>query len=240
MNYEKREALWGYGRSLRGACAVLLCVVGIAVGGLTSRVLAAGASQGAPVQGFDSSVTISPRHSSDDATIEGLVAAAAAGDQARLGRVVAELKARPRPPRGDRRLARSLNDRGLALWQRQRFAEAAVFFRQAHEADSSDVEIRENLGYALLKSGKVAEAKSAILSALEIGPERASAWGSLGLIQAKQGRHREAVASVLTAYRFAPNPKRALDVYVRLAATDEDPRVRAMLGDVVARLTAVQ
>jgi hypothetical protein len=40
----------------------------------------------------------------------------------------------------------------------------------------------------------------------------------------------------LTAYRFAPNPKRALDLYSRLAASDEDPKVRAVLADAVSRL----
>jgi len=72
-----------------------------------------------------------------------LVAAAIAGDEARVQRVSAELKEQPKPPRGDRRVARDLNERGLALWQRQRFDEAAVLFRQAQGADASDAEIAE-------------------------------------------------------------------------------------------------
>ena len=174
------------------------------------------------------------------ASVDTLVAAAIAGDQARLQRAADELKSRPRPARGDRRSARQYNEQGLALWQRQRVAEAAPFFRQAHAADPGDAEIAENLGYALLKSGAVAQAEAAIRDALALGPERASAWGSLGLIYAKQGKHREGVALVLAAYRFARNPKRAFDVYSRLSATDEDPKVRAMLAEVVTRLSGPQ
>lgn len=242
MNYNQYGIRRGSDSTLRALSAVLLCVAGVLGSGLASIVLAADAPTAAPVWSLDAgTASATPRQkSADSATVESLVDAATAGDQARLVRVAAELKTRPKPPRGDRRLARSLNDRGLALWQRQRFAEAAVLFRQAHDADPSDVEIRENLGYALLKSGKVVEAKSAVLSALELAPERASAWGSLGLIQAKQGLHSEAVAYVITAYGYARDRKRALDVYRRLAATDPDPKVRAVLGDVVARLTTVQ
>ena len=175
-------------------------------------------------------------YSRDAAEVKALVAAATAGDQAQVERIAAQLKIQPKPVRGNRRLARELNERGLVLWQRQRFADAATLFRQAHDADASDAEIAENLGYALLKSGNVAEAEPAILDALALGPERASAWGSLGSIYAKQGKHRQAVACVITAYRFAPNPKRALDLYSRLATSDDDPKVRAVLADAVSRL----
>ena len=170
-------------------------------------------------------------------SVEQLVAAAIAGDQARLHQVAVDLRARPRPPRGDRRVARDLNERGLAQWRRQRFEEAAVYFRQAHDADPSDAEIVENLGYSLLRAGHTAEAEPAILTALSLAPERASAWGSLGLLRAKSGKHAEGVACVLTAFRFARDQKRTLDVYSRLASTHDDPKVRAMLSDVVSRIS---
>jgi Flp pilus assembly protein TadD len=172
----------------------------------------------------------------DAVNVKGLVDAAVAGDHGRVETIATQLRMQPKPARGNRKIARELNDRGLALWQRQRFAEAATYFSQAHDADASDAEIAENLGYALLKSGNVAEAEPAILNALALGPERASAWGSLGAIYAKQGKHHDAVACVLTAYRFAPNPKRAFDLYSRLAVTDDDPKVRAVLADAVTRL----
>ena len=165
-----------------------------------------------------------------------LVAAAIAGDRVRLEQVSAQLKTQPRPARGDRRKARDLNEHGLALWQRQRYYEAAGFFRQARSADPGDAEIAENLGYALLKAGRIDEAHAAVMDALALAPERASAWGSLGIIYAKQGRHREGVSCVLTAYRYTRDRKRTLDVYTRLGASDEDPRVRALLNEVVAKI----
>ncbi|HUP94927.1 MAG TPA: tetratricopeptide repeat protein [Burkholderiales bacterium] len=189
--------------------------------------------------GTGASGAASPRGKTVDPLnrVRTLVAAVIVGDEVRVQHIAAELREQPRPPRGDRRVARDLNERGLALWQRQRFDEAAVLFRQAHAADASDAEIAENLGYSLLKSGQVASAETALLAALALAPERASAWGSLGLVYAKQDKHREGVAAVLTAYRYTRDPKRTLDVYSRLATTDDDPKVRAVLADVVSRLS---
>jgi Flp pilus assembly protein TadD len=126
---------------------------------------------------------------------------------------------------------------GLALFQNAHYAEAAAVFAQANVTDRSDPEIRENLGYSLMYAGELAAAERALLSALEIGPQRATAWGSLGHIYAKRGMHREAVALLLTAYRFAPDRKKTLEVYARQAETEDDPNVRAMLAESVSRLS---
>ena len=220
--------MWSAHSALAGMMIVAVLVLG-------SSMLSKAASQAMPDLRALHRAVQQTKH--ETATVHSLVSAAIAGDQVRLGKVVAQLRALPKPPRGDRSRARQLNERGLALWQRQRFAEAAAVFKQAYQADGSDAEIAENLGYALLRSGDVAAAEPAILAALELGPERASAWGSLGTVYAKHGKHQEAVACVLTGYSFAPDRKRALDVYSRLASNDPDPRVRAMFSEVVRRIS---
>ena len=169
-------------------------------------------------------------------SVQAMIAAAIAGDHPRVQQIAAQLRAQDRRPRGNRQKARDLNERGLALWQRQRYEEAADYFLQARDADPGDAEIAENLGYALLKSGRTVEAEQPLLDALALAPERASAWGSLGMIYAKRGRHREGVALVLTAYSYARDQKRTAAVYSKLATSDEDPRVRAVLAEVVSKL----
>jgi Flp pilus assembly protein TadD len=173
------------------------------------------------------------------ATARSLIAAAISGDTATLQSDIVRLQAR-QPARGDRKRARQLNDRGLESFQTANYMRAAELFRQAHQADPADAEIRENLGYALMQAEELAEAERALLSTLEVAPQRATAWGSLGHIYAKRGNHREAVALLLTAYRFAPDRKKALEVYVRQAENEDDPRVRAMLAESVTRLSRTQ
>jgi Flp pilus assembly protein TadD len=172
-------------------------------------------------------------------TVRTLLSAALEGDFARVESIASTIKRR-QPARGDRAVARTLNDRGLGLMRDQRYAVAASLFRQAHEADPADPEIRENLGYALLKAGKVTEAETALLAALETGPERPGAWGSLGYVYAKQGKREQAVALLRVAHRVAPNPKQVLDNYTRQAETEDDPKVRAMLAEAVTRLSAAR
>jgi tetratricopeptide (TPR) repeat protein len=173
------------------------------------------------------------------ATARSLIAAAISGDTATLHSDIVRLQAH-QPARGDRKRARQLNDRGLEAFQTANYMRAAELFRQAHQADPADPEIRENLGYALMQAEELAEAERALLSTLEIAPQRATAWGSLGHIYAKRGNHREAVALLLTAYRFAPDRKKALVVYARQAENEDDPKVRAMLAESVTRLSRTQ
>ena len=186
--------------------------------------------------------TTKPAEAAADAAPEGARAAleaALAGDTARLQEAARRAQDR-QPPRGDRKLARQLNARGLALSREGRYAEAAAEFRAAREADGSDPEVRENLGYALLKADRLAEAESELLSTVEIAPQRATAWGSLGFVHARRGRHREGVELMLAALRISPDPQKTLATYSRQARTESDPRVRAMLAEVVSRAPDIQ
>jgi Flp pilus assembly protein TadD len=168
-----------------------------------------------------------------------MIGAALAGNDSEVQQRAKEL-ASASAARGDRKQARELNAKALKLMRNGRYDDALPLLESAHRADPGDPEIRENLGYALLKADRVDEAESALLAALEIGPRRASAWGSLGLVYAKRGRHAEAVKLMETAYRSAPDRKKVLESYRRQAKTESDPKVRAMLADVVAHLEKSQ
>jgi Flp pilus assembly protein TadD len=167
--------------------------------------------------------------------VKSMVDAAIAGDDAQVQSFAKKLAAQ-RATRGDRSRARELNGKALAQMRGGRYADAVPLFEAAHGADPGDPEIRENLGYALLKAERIEEAERALLSALEIGPQRASAWGSLGFVYAKRGQQAEAVRLMLTAYRFAPDRKKAADIYRRQAQSDADPKVRAALEGVLKQL----
>jgi Flp pilus assembly protein TadD len=168
-----------------------------------------------------------------------MVDAAIAGNDARLQSTMKQLAAQA-PARGNRARARELNAKALTYMRSGRYADAVPLFEAAHAADAGDAEVRENLGYALLKAGRMDEAEAALLSALEIAPQRASAWGSLAFVYAKRDRKDEAVRLILTAYRFTPDRRKTAESYRRQAKTDADPRVRAMLTAALARLNQAQ
>jgi Flp pilus assembly protein TadD len=167
-----------------------------------------------------------------------MVDAAIAGDTARLRSGMKELTRRV-PVRGDRTRARTLNAKALTYLRGARYADAIPLFEAAHRADPGDAEVRENLGYALLKAGRLDEAEAALLSALEVAPRRASAWGSLGFLYAKRDRNDAAVKLIETAYRLAADRRKAAEAYQRQAKSDPDPKVRAMLTEALGRLHQV-
>jgi Flp pilus assembly protein TadD len=167
-----------------------------------------------------------------------MIDAAIAGDNARLQTAAKEIAAQA-PPRGDRARARELNAKALTHMRGARYADAAPLFEAAHRADPGDAEVRENLGYALLKAGRLDEAEAALLSALEVAPRRASAWGSLAFLYAKRDRKEAAVKLLQTAYRFAGDRRKAAEAYRRQAKSDPDPKVREMLTEAIARLNQV-
>jgi Flp pilus assembly protein TadD len=171
--------------------------------------------------------------------IAAMIDAAIAGDDTRLQSAIRQLAARA-PARGDRARARELNAKALAYTRGARYTDAVPLFEAAHGADPGDAEVRENLGYALLKAGRIDEAEAALLSTLEVAPRRASAWGSLAFVYAKQDRKHAAVKLIQTAYRFAADRRKAAEAYRRQAKSDPDPKVRAMLTEAVARLDQVR
>src|SRR4051794_11071860 len=59
-------------------------------------------------------------------SVQAMVDAAIANDRHRVNDIAAQLKSQARPLRGNRHKARDINERGLALWQRQRYDEAAA------------------------------------------------------------------------------------------------------------------
>lgn len=86
----------------------------------------------------------------------------------------AELSTPPR--RGDRKIARAANERGLVALQGGRTLDAIRAFLEAHQADAADVEVLNNLGYAYLMHGDFESAKPYILATLALTPQRSAAW----------------------------------------------------------------
>ena len=147
--------------------------------------------------------------------LRAIVQASSSDDEAMIRQAVASIKQLPVPRRGDRKLAREFNDSGLLAFKAEDFANASKLFMQGVEADPSDQELVNNLGYALLMGGKYKEATYVLWAALTLNPERASAWFNQGQSLAMLGKQDAAVASFLLSYRFSKNPQKAKDLMLQ-------------------------
>lgn len=135
--------------------------------------------------------------------VDDMLAASIKGDANRILSIKSNLEKNPRNTHGDRKEARVLNAKGLSALGQHDFIVAADFLTQAFAADVSDAEIASNLGFALLKIKKIAEAKEIIVRSIRLDPARSAAWINLGEAFAHEGDVTKAAAAFNIAFLFA-------------------------------------
>ena len=126
--------------------------------------------------------------------------------------------------------ARALNQQGLDALKRNDYQAAATAFQQAQLADSADVEVAGNLGYANLKLGQRKRAEHQLVYAISLAPSRSSSWYNLGQIYGAQGEVEKATGAFANAYRFSQNrPKTEEFIRQALILPENDETTRAAL-----------
>lgn len=136
------------------------------------------------------------------------------------------IKQMPVPQRGDRASARAANTAGLAKLQANELVGAITSFREGIAADPSDVEIVNNLGYALSLADKESDAIEMFAKAISLAPDRSSAWANLALSFAKTGQMDKGVAAYLWAYRFSKNQEKTKSFLTKQSEEASDERER--------------
>ena len=142
----------------------------------------------------------------------------------------------PRPPAGNKVAARNANEQGLDALKLQSYASAITAFRLGIEQDPSNVELINNLGFALYKSGQLNPAKEQIELSLLYSPKRASAWVNLGDIYFKEGNESNAIDAYVLAYAFSANKERLYKMVESQAENDPDSYTRIFYTKVLATL----
>jgi len=138
----------------------------------------------------------------------------------------AVLRNLPRPERGDRKNAREKNSAGLSALNSGNYKVAADFFAEGVKADRSDVELLNNLAYALLMDGQFEAAKAKLIDVLGVEVGRSGAWANLGDVFAKMGNQRDAIAAYKLTYYFSRAPEKTLEFFEKRSELDVDEKVR--------------
>jgi cytochrome c-type biogenesis protein CcmH/NrfG len=127
---------------------------------------------------------------------------------ARLKDRVAEFNSRiealPKPPGGNRELARQFKEQGLAAANSRDFKQAAAAFKNAVQADPSDANASFYVARALFESLQAPEAEPFAGRLLSLSPGHFEDWILLSGIYAVTGRDEEAVAALVLAFEFCP------------------------------------
>jgi hypothetical protein len=143
--------------------------------------------------------------------IDEMIAASISGDETRFLEVKSSLEKTYKPEKGDRKVARKLNDDALLLLKGNDFQTAAEVLSSAMNADSSDAEIASNLCYALIKAGKPHDAEKPCRKSIMLKPNRAAAWANLAEVYADKGDLKSTIALLDITYLLSTDKNKTKD-----------------------------
>ncbi len=116
-----------------------------------------------------------------------------------------------------------------------KLARAVSYFRKSVALEPANIPSRKGLGYALMKSGRYAEAEQQLEPALEAMPDDANALYALGMVRAGQERWQEAADLLQQSLRLDPadiDTHRALaDVWQKFGREDNSASERQIATD---------
>ena len=167
-----------------------------------------------------------------------LVEAAVQGDTKAFDRLLEQLKQVPGPDAGDNKIARKLNEAALMALREKNYAQAVEALEKAIAADPADIEISNNLGYALHLAERYQDAEKRLIQVIEQNPERSVAWANLATTSSKLGKSRQAVAAYVTAYKLHAKPERLLESYKKTAESTDDEAIKKDIFEAVQKIEA--
>jgi tetratricopeptide (TPR) repeat protein len=134
---------------------------------------------------------------------------------------VARIAEFQKPRRGNRKVARELNTKGLAEFKKDNFEEAVILWFQASSEDPGDVEVLTNFGLGLYKANRALEARRVLLGSLAINPRRTNTWVPMAEVLFEIGDSDSAFASLLLAYEFSGDKRKTRSFFDERAVSSE-------------------
>lgn len=163
--------------------------------------------------------------------IRGMTEAAFLDDQVRLDlarQALDSMVIKPAPgSKESAKAARQKNAEGLKLMSAGDMNGAATLFHEAYMLNRIDVEVINNLGYALYKADEHNDAIRAVSEALWMGPRRANAWATLAGAAAATGKESNAIGALLLAFEYSKAPRKTREGFFKLAMETENPAIKA-------------
>ena len=154
----------------------------------------------------------------------------------KLAETKGEVERIAKPATGDRKAARAYNDKGLSALKAEKYADATDLLQKAVVTDPSDIEVRNNYVYALLKSKNLAEAEKEVGLSLTMSPGRSSAWANLAEIYAEKGNSQTAASALIVAFQFSSNKDKTLTFLKDKAESTEIPAFAEAAKSALKRL----
>lgn len=118
--------------------------------------------------------------------------------------------------------ARKLNDEGLIYLRQNQLQDAIKSFKESNSLNNKDVEVLNNLGYALLMNGDLKSAEIALLDALILSPERKNAWSNLGDVYSGNNDKTRAIACYKNVIIFSKDREKTSKTMQKIVDSNKD------------------
>jgi Flp pilus assembly protein TadD len=141
-------------------------------------------------------------------------------------------------PGGDKKATRLANSEGLNALKQNNFPSAVAAFEKGANADPSNAEVRNNLGFALMKAHRGDEAFDVLGKVLLDFPDRTSAWANLSELTASSDPELSTSALKL-AVRFSANRDRTTTAFKQIAENNPNEKYRAVVASVLESIDTI-
>ena len=196
----------------------------------------------APVQPPTTSSTAAPTSSSTACTnitdcYQATLLAMSKNDITTVRRIAELIDAFQKPARGNRTVARKLNEEGLIAFRKNDFSQASSIWAKAQREDPSDVEIASNLGFARVKAADYTAANEALMAALVLNPRRTSTWIPIAEMIARRNQNTsDAVSALLVAYEWSTAREKAIEYYTAQSQTETNSQLKSAFEEALKRI----
>lgn len=159
-------------------------------------------------------------------------------DWAGVDQAVGEMQAAaPQLQQGDRRASRAANADGLAALRLRDMAGAVQAFERGVGADPSDIEVSNNLGYALIQAGRARDGTTLLCGVIARAPQRSSAWANLA--EGLASDEHAAAAALKVAVHYSGSREKTVAYLQQAAATHPNVPFRAAVQDTLNDLANI-
>jgi Flp pilus assembly protein TadD len=155
-----------------------------------------------------------------------VLAVAMADDKEAILSAKAAMDGFPRPLPGDQPVAREKNRAAMDALKEGSYETAIARLNEGIQADPGDAQLRRSLGHALMMSGRLDDARNALVDSVTLDSARGGAWADLGLVLARQGEQDLAAAAFMASVAVSKPEDKAIERLAGLSRSDGDRAVQ--------------
>jgi|688.fasta_scaffold307541_2 tetratricopeptide (TPR) repeat protein len=133
-----------------------------------------------------------------------------------------------KPERGDRKIARKLNEQGLLAFKNDNKSEAISILTSARNTDKLDEEIISNLVYVYSENENYLKAIELAKEGFLLNPRRASLWLPYAESNQKAGNKTVALSAFWLAWQFSGNKEKMLESMEKKISDEKNLKVKEL------------